>query len=434
MLQISEVYAREILDSRGNPTIYARVRLNNGVVGISSVPSGASTGKREAVELRDGDFNRMNGKGVLKAVSNITDRIAPAIKGMDAMDQVSIDNKMIELDATDNKANLGANALLATSLAVLRASANASNLQVFSRFAQLFGTKEPLLLPLPLFNILNGGVHAFGSTDFQEFMIAPIGATTFYEALYTGVAIYHQLGILLTKQGISTNVGFEGGYAPQSLSNRQALGFITRAIETAGYLPGEDVVIAIDSAASELYTQKSQRYNLVGEGRRLTSQDMIEEYQALYKEFPILSIEDGLAEDDWQGWQALTKQCGNHIQLVGDDLFVTQSGYIRQGIKAQTANAVLIKLNQVGTVTETLSSMKIAKEAGMGLIVSHRSGETEDTTIADLSVGTSAGQIKAGAPARGERTAKYNRLLIIEEELGNKASYCGYKVLNRFLK
>ena len=428
---ITQIYAREILDSRGNPTVYAKVTLDNGGAGISAVPSGASTGKREAVEIRDRDMSRMGGLGVLKAVANVNEHIAKIVVGMDAMDQESIDAAMIEADGTPNKAVFGANAILAVSIATLRATGFGYQREVFLRFAELFGKSDPHEMPVPLFNILNGGAHAAGSTDFQEFMVAPAGVESFSDALRAGTEIYHKLGTMLNRQGMSTNVGFEGGYAPQGLSNRQALGFVSAAIENAGYTPGEDVFIAIDAAASEFYSTKSMRYNLMREGRRLTSESMIEEYLALCKDFPIFSIEDGLAEDDWEGWEELTRRCDKEVQLVGDDLFVTQTEYIERGIKDSAGNAVLIKLNQAGTVTETLKAMKTAVKAGMGLVVSHRSGETEDTTIADLAIGTGAGQIKAGAPARSERTAKYNRLSRIEETLDDRAVYAGPRILRR---
>ncbi len=443
MTRITEVHGREILDSRGNPTVYARVKLENGAIGASAVPSGASTGAREAVELRDGkleksdafyDNGRYAGKGVLKAVSHVNGVLRDAVVGMDAGDQASIDSKMIELDGTSNKGNLGANALLAVSLAVLHASADDSEQDVFQRVASLTGNDSASELPVPMFNILNGGAHALGSTDFQEFMVAPLGLETFSDALRAGSEIYHGLESILEEQALSTNVGFEGGFAPQGLTNRQALGYITQAIEDAGYIPGEQVYIALDPAASEFYNNPFDRpgegrYNLRREGNRFTSGRMTEEYQSLSSDFPIYSIEDGLAEDDWEGWSDITSRIGSSTQIVGDDLFVTQERYLERGIKEAAGNAILIKLNQVGTVTETLSTIKTAQDAGFGVVVSHRSGETEDTTIADLAVGTSAGQIKTGAPARSERVAKYNRLLHIEEALGADARYAGKRVL-----
>ncbi len=432
MMSITAVYALEILDSRGNPTVYARVTLDNGGVGISAVPSGASTGKREAVELRDGDRDRFGGKGVLQAVSHINGEIASVLTGMDGEDQDKIDETLIEIDGTPNKSRLGANAMLAVSIAVVRAVAYGAKKEVFTRFAEIAQMDTPTEeLPVPLLNILNGGVHAAGSTDFQEFMVAPIGMQSFSDALRAGAEIYHTLENALGEQGLSTNVGFEGGFAPHGLSNRQALGFITQAIEESGYSPGKDIFIALDPAASEFYSQTTGHYNLRREGRRMTSDRMIEEYEALCKDYPIFSIEDGLSEDDWEGWTKFTARCGNYLQLVGDDLFVTQERYIERGIREKAGNAVLIKFNQAGTVTETLAAIRRARDVGMGLVVSHRSGETEDTTIADMAVGLKTGQIKAGAPARSERVAKYNRLLRIEELLGERASYAGPRILER---
>lgn len=451
MTKITDVRGKEILDSRGNPTVYALVTLENGEVGLSAVPSGASTGTREAVELRDGKLNvddsffnnkRYGGKGVLKAVSHVNEALREAIVGLDVEDQQAIDSRMIELDGTENKGKLGANALLAVSLAALRASAfglqddQGRRKEVFQRVASLIGNESPNELPVPMLNILNGGAHAAGSTDFQEFMVAPVGLDTFSDALRAGSEIYHKLGEMLEDQGLSTNVGFEGGFAPRGLTNRQALSFVTQAIENAGYIPGEQVYIALDPAASEFYKNQigrpdTGRYNLQREGNRYTSDRMIDEYRSLCVDFPIYSIEDGLAEDDWEGWSAITGQIGESTQIVGDDLFVTQERYLERGIKEAAGNAILIKLNQVGTVTETLRTIKMAQDSGFGVIVSHRSGETEDTTIADLAVGTSAGQIKTGAPARSERVAKYNRLLRIEESLGADAKYAGKRVLTR---
>lgn len=451
MTKITDVRGKEILDSRGNPTVYALVTLENNEVGLSAVPSGASTGTREAVELRDGKldkndphFNskRFGGKGVLKAVSHVNEVLREAVVGLDVEDQQAIDQRMVDLDATENKGKLGANALLAVSLAALRASAfgvadaDGNRQDVFERVASLIGNDSPNELPVPMLNILNGGAHAAGSTDFQEFMVAPLGLDTFSDALRAGSEIYHKLGEMLEDQGLSTNVGFEGGFAPRGLTNRQALSFVTQAIEDAGYIPGEQVYIALDPAASEFYKNPSGRpnagrYNLQREGNRYSSDRMIDEYEELCRDFPIYSIEDGLAEDDWEGWSAITKRVGDKTQIVGDDLFVTQERYLERGIKQAAGNAILIKLNQVGTVTETLATISLAQSAGFGVVVSHRSGETEDTTIADLAVGTSAGQIKTGAPARSERVAKYNRLLRIEERLGADATYAGKRVLNR---
>jgi enolase len=448
MTKIVDVRGKEILDSRGNPTVYARVILDNGGVGLSSVPSGASTGTREAVELRDGKldkndphFNksRYGGKGVLKAVHHVNNELRNAVVGMDVEDQAGIDNIMVEMDGTENKGKFGANALLAVSLAVLRASAFGLGDEVFRRVSRLCGNQNANELPVPMLNILNGGAHAAGSTDFQEFMVVPVGMTTFSDALRAGSEIYHKLGETLEEQGQSTNVGFEGGYAPHGLTNRQALSFVTQAIEDAGYVPGEEIFIALDPAASEFYKNPTERpgagrYNLRREGYRFPTERMINEYAALRDDYPIYSIEDGLAEDDWEGWSTITSRMGSTTQLVGDDLFVTQERYLRRGIKEAAGNAILIKLNQVGTVTETLATIKMAQDAGFGVVISHRSGETEDTTIADLAVGTSAGQIKTGAPARSERVAKYNRLLRIEETLGDSARYAGTRVLDRAAK
>tara|TARA_B100001123_G_scaffold418943_1_gene523527 strand:+ start:8285 stop:9619 length:1335 start_codon:yes stop_codon:yes gene_type:complete len=443
MPKIISVKGKEILDSRGNPTVYAKVELDDGSVGLSSVPSGASTGTREALELRDGILSdskslginkeRYSGKGVLKAVSHINNEIASIVIGIDAHDQKLLDQTMINFDGTDNKNFLGANAMLAVSLAVLRSIPFSKDIEVYNHIQKLYGKNKKLTLPVPMFNILNGGVHAAGSTDFQEFMIAPIGMENFSEALRAGTEIYHKLGKSLNEQGLSTNVGFEGGYAPLGLSNRQALGFITQAIEESGYLPGEEIYIALDPAATEFYhshkiNKNTGKYNMRREGRRLSSEEMINEYKILTNEFPIYSIEDGLSEDDWSGWKKLNKELGDKIQLVGDDLFVTNTKYLKRGIQEQSANAVLIKLNQIGTVTETLETIQMAEENNFKFIISHRSGETEDTTIADLSVGTSSGQIKTGAPARSERVAKYNRLLRIEETLGSDAVYAGKSI------
>lgn len=435
MTKIVEVKGKEILDSRGNPTVYALVTLENGGLGLSSVPSGASTGTREAVELRDNQ-KRYGGKGVLTAVGYVNKELRDAVIGLEVEDQAQIDKVMIELDGTNNKSRLGANSILAVSMAVLRASAFGLGEEVFKRIAQLSDNPSPIELPVPLLNILNGGTHAAGSTDFQEFMVAPIGVDTFSEALRAGSEIYHKLGETLDKEGRSTNVGFEGGFAPQGLTNRQALGFVTRAIEDSGYIPGEQVFIALDPAASEFYNNPSERpetgrYNLRLEGQRFTSDRMINEYKSLQEDFPIYSIEDGLSEDDWEGWSRFTELMGDQIQLVGDDLFVTQEKFLHRGIKSKAANAILIKLNQVGSVSETLRTIQMAKKFNWGVVVSHRSGETEDTTIADLAVGTSAGQIKTGAPARSERVAKYNRLLRIEETLGPSAVYAGSRILER---
>ena len=429
MSKIEAVLASEILDSRGNPTLHAAVVLEGGAKGQASVPSGASTGTREAVELRDGDARRYGGKGVLNAVANVRGELAHAVRGLDADHQSAVDRAMLDADGTPNKARLGANALLAVSLAVLRASAAGMQIEVHERIRELSGVEGPAELPVPMFNVLNGGAHASGSTDFQEFMVVPVGFESFSEALRAGSEIYRSLKSTLEKDGMPTNVGDEGGFAPPGLTNRMALEYITRAIESAGYAPGSDVFIALDPAASEFYEPDTGLYDLKRQRSRLTTAEMINEYATLSREFPIYSIEDGLAEDDWPGWTALTARLGNDVQLVGDDLLVTQPEYLERSIEQKAANAILIKPNQVGTVSETLETISIAQKSGFNTVISHRSGETEDTTIADLAVGTNAGQIKAGAPARGERVAKYNRLLHIESELGGRALFAGRRVL-----
>lgn len=421
MTKISDVRAREILDSRGNPTIEAEVTLSSGAAGIASVPSGASTGTYEAVELRDGDKARYNGKGVLKAVSNVNDKIAPVLKGMDAENQPSVDHAMIELDGTDNKAELGANAILGVSLAVAHAVANAKGASLFHTLDK----NENYTLPVPMFNILNGGKHAENSTDFQEFMILPAGASSFSHGLQVAVEIYHTLGKLLKSKGLNTNVGDEGGFAPSLPSNASAVELIVEAIEKAGYKPGEDCFITLDPASTELYSD--DKYILEKEGKTLSSEQMVDYYAEWVNKYPIISIEDGMAEDDWGGWQKLNEKIGGKTQLVGDDLYVTNINRLDKGIKTNASNSILIKLNQIGTLTETIDAIKMAQKAGWTAVVSHRSGETEDTTIADLSVGLSTGLIKTGAPCRSERTAKYNRLLKIERELGDKAVYAGMK-------
>ena len=429
MTKIDTVVASEILDSRGNPTVHAMVVLENGANGSASVPSGASTGSREAVELRDGDPRRYGGKGVLNAVANVRSELADAVRGLDADDQAAVDRAMLDTDGTPNKGRLGANALLAVSLAVLRASAASRNVEVHQRIRELGGADSTPELPVPMFNVLNGGAHASGSTDFQEFMIVPVGFESFSDALRAGSEIYRRLQETLLADGMSTNVGDEGGFAPPGLTNRMALTYITRAAESAGYAPGDDVFIALDPAASEFHESETRLYDLKREGNKLTTAEMIGEYATLCREFPIYSIEDGLAEDDWEGWTALTAQLGGQVQLVGDDLLVTQAEFLRRAIKEKAANAILIKLNQVGTVTETLETISIAQASGFGTVISHRSGETADTTIADLAVGANAGQIKAGAPARGERVAKYNRLLHIQSEQGGSFAFAGRRVL-----
>ncbi len=409
---IESVTAREILDSRGNPTIQVEVLLIGGVRGIAAVPSGASTGAHEAVELRDGDKRRYSGKGVLRAVANVEETISEAIVGLDATDQVLIDETIIGLDGTANKAKLGANAILGTSLAVARAAAEVLQQPLY----RYLGGVSARTLPVPMMNILNGGKHAENSTDFQEYMILPVGAQTFREALRMGAEVYQGLKKVLHDRRLNTTVGDEGGFAPSLDSNRAAWEVITAAIEVAGYKPGVDIFLGLDVASTELY--QNGKYVLAREGRTLTSAEMVDLYEKWIGEYPIVSIEDGLAEDDWEGWALLRKRLGHRLQLVGDDLFVTNTTRLKRGIQEQSANSILIKLNQIGSLTETLSAIEMAKRASFTAVISHRSGETEDTTIADLAVATNAGQIKTGAPARSERVAKYNRLLAIEDELG----------------
>lgn len=416
---IRSIKGHEILDSRGNPTAAATVTLDDGTTGWAAVPSGASTGTHEAVELRDEDPRRYNGKGVQKAVRNIETEIAAALTGKVANDQKALDEIMITLDGTENKSRLGANAILAVSLAAARAAANSQGLPLF-RYLHPEGDYS---LPVPLLNILNGGRHATNSTDFQEFMIAPVGARSFSDALRMGAEIYHSLKSLLKKQGYSTNVGDEGGFAPSLRSNAEAVEVIVKAIEKAGYAPGRDCAIALDSAASELY--RDGRYVLERENRTLSSADLIDFYATWAADYPIISIEDALFEDDWQGWKALTERIGHKVQLVGDDLYVTNIKRLARGIAEKSSNSILIKLNQIGSLSETIAAIEMAHQAGWTAIVSHRSGETEDTTIADLSAALATGQIKTGAPCRGERTCKYNRLLAIEAELGTEARYAG---------
>lgn len=445
MSTIVSAHGKEILDSRGNPTVYAEVLLEDGTRNGASVPSGASTGAHEAVEMRDGDSSRFGGKGVTRAVSNVNDVLNKAIRGIDAHDQRSVDEAIILADGTPNKSRLGANAALAVSMAVLRASSRSRGDWLFDRVAEELGStvhqdgngipdavtpkSDEYILPVPFLNIFNGGAHAAGSTEFQEFMVVPAGVESLSESLRAGSEIYQALGILLQEEGLSTTVGFEGGYAPVGLTNHMALGYVTHSIELAGYVPGEQVFIALDPAASEFYVEPANRYSMKREGKRLTSEMMVEEYEAMTRQFPICSIEDGLAENDWTGWTQLTTAIGNRVQLVGDDLFVTQQEFLQRGIDEGAGNAILIKPNQVGTVTETLDTIKAARSAGYSVVVSHRSGETEDTTIADIAVGSGCGQIKAGAPARSERVAKYNRLLRIEEWIGSRGRYAGMSVV-----
>lgn len=434
MPKIDYVHAREILDSRGNPTVEVDVRLQGGALGRAAVPSGASTGSQEALELRDGDKSRFGGKGVLRAVSAVNGVIAPVILGKEAADQVSLDRLLIDLDGTPNKSKLGANAILGVSVATARAACMAQGVPLYRYLARMAGTRGDTL-PVPLLNIMNGGKHAAHSTDLQEFMIAPVGAESFAEALRWASEIYHSLGKVLKDRGLSTHVGDEGGYAPSLKSNNEAVEVILQAIELAGYLPGGQVAIALDPAASEFYI-RDKGYNLAIENRTLSSEEMVEFYADWVARYPIISLEDGLAEGDWEGWKLLYKRLGNRIQIMGDDLFVTNPAIIRRGIAENSANSVLIKLNQIGTLTETLEAINLAHSVGWTAVVSHRSGETEDTTIADLAVGVDAMRIKTGAPARGERVAKYNQLLRIEEELSVSAAgrhYAGRLALNNEL-
>ena len=420
MTTIQSIHAREVLDSRGNPTVEVTVGLEDGARGTAAVPSGASTGAHEAVELRDGDAERYGGKGVLKATGNVNNRIALALTGLSPFDQEALDHRLLDLDGTPNKADLGANALLGVSLAVAHAAASSRGVPLYRYLAS---DGRPPMLPVPMFNILNGGQHADNSTDIQEFMVVPAGVTTFREALRCGSEVYHALKRLLRQRGLSTNVGDEGGFAPSLPSNGDALQVVADAIEAAGYRPGVDCFLALDPAATEFYHDGT--YVLEREDARLSSAEMVEQLASWADSYPILSIEDGLAEDDWEGWSALTSRLGSRVQIVGDDLYTTNPERIQRGIDARSSNAVLVKLNQIGTLTETLSAVAMTQKAGWGVVISHRSGETEDTTIADLAVATAAGQIKSGAPARSERVAKYNRLLRIEEELGEKARYAG---------
>ena len=419
MSKIKNVKAREILDSRGNPTVEVDVVLDNGILGRAAIPSGASTGSKEAVELRDGDKTRYLGKGVLKAVNNVNEIIAPQVIGKDPREQKSIDYLMIDIDGTENKAKLGANAILGVSLAVAKAGAQDVGMPVFL----YLGGEDARRLPIPFFNILNGGKHADNNVDIQEFMIAPIGAKSFKEALRMGAETYHNLKAVLKSKGLNTSVGDEGGFAPNLSSNEDAIKIIITAIQKAGYKPGQDISIVLDPASSEFY--QDGKYILKADNSRLSSEEMVKYYADLISKYPIICIEDGLAEDDWEGWQILTKELGEKIQLTGDDIFVTNPRILAEGIKKGIANSILIKLNQIGTLTETLETVGMAKRAGYTCLFSHRSGETEDSFLADITVATNAGQLKTGAPARSERLAKYNQLLRIEEELGDKAVFKG---------
>ena len=423
MAKIIDIKGREVLDSRGNPTVEADVILENGIIGSACAPSGASTGSREALELRDGDKNRYMGKGVLKAVANINGAIRELLLGTDATEQEALDRAMIELDGTENKATLGANAILAVSLAAAKAAAQAKGMPLYAHIAELNGTPGEYSMPVPMMNIINGGEHADNNVDIQEFMIQPVGAKTFAEALRMGTEVFHHLKAVLQERGLSTSVGDEGGFAPNLASNEDALAAIAEAVANAGYTLGDDITLALDCAASEFY--QDGQYDLAGEGKKFDAQGFTDYLAGLTERFPITSIEDGMDESDWDGWKLLTDKIGEKIQLVGDDLFVTNTKILQQGIDTQTANSILIKFNQIGTLTETLEAIQMAKKAGFTAVISHRSGETEDSTIADLAVGTAAGQIKTGSLCRSDRVAKYNQLLRIEEQLAGTAPYRG---------
>ena len=423
MFNINQIKAREILDSRGNPTLEVEVTLENGTVGRAAVPSGASTGAHEAVELRDNDKARFNGKGVLKAVENVNRDLAAALIGLNAKDQNSIDQKMIDLDGTENKSRLGANAILGISLAIAKAAATCSNQSLF----RYIGGKRARVLPVPMMNIINGGEHADNPIDIQEFMIMPIGAKNIKEAIRMGSEVFHTLKAELSSSGLSTSVGDEGGFAPNISSTRDALDFILKSIENAGYKAGEDIYLALDCASTEYFCEG--KYHLSGEGKVLGSKDNAAYLADLVADYPIISIEDGMAEDDWEGWEILTNELGNKIQLVGDDLFVTNPKRLKKGIEKSCANSMLVKVNQIGTLTETLEAVDLAHRANYTNVMSHRSGETEDTTIADLAVATNCGQIKTGSLARSDRLAKYNQLIRIEEELEGFAKYAGRSIL-----
>ncbi|WP_326908827.1 phosphopyruvate hydratase [Sedimentibacter sp. MB31-C6] len=424
MTIISDVYAREILDSRGNPTVEVEVWTESGGYGRAGVPSGASTGAFEAVELRDGDKSRYLGKGVLQAVDNVNNIIAPELIGRNALEQVNIDKMLINLDGTSNKGKLGANAILGVSIACAKAVANTLGLPLY----QYLGGVNGKTLPVPMMNILNGGQHADNNVDIQEFMVMPVGACCFKEALRMGTEIFHSLKNVLKGKGLNTAVGDEGGFAPNLTSNEEALSTIVEAIEKAGYVPGKDVMLALDVAASELYNSESKLYSLEGEGRQFTQSEIVDFYVDLVNKYPIISIEDGMDEEDWDGWKMLTEKLGNKVQLVGDDLFVTNTERLKRGINLSVANSILIKLNQIGTITETLDAIEMAKRAGYTAVVSHRSGETDDTTISDLVLAVNAGQIKTGAPSRIDRVAKYNQLMRLEDLLGEAAQYNGLEV------
>jgi enolase len=425
MSEIFDVHAREVLDSRGNPTVEVEVELESGAVGRAIVPSGASTGAHEAVELRDGDASRYMGKGVRQAVQNVIEVIGPELIGEEAADQVEIDQLLLELDGTPNKSKLGANAILGVSMAVAKAAANELGLPLYRYLGGFYAR----VLPTPMMNILNGGKHADNTVDIQEFMVVPHGAPTFREALRMGAEIFHSLKKVLAARGLATTVGDEGGFAPNLKTNEEALAILVEAIEKAGYKPGEDASLALDVASTELY--KDGKYHFEGEGVVRSSDELIQYYETLLSRYPILSIEDGLAEDDWDGWANLTRALGHRVQLVGDDLFVTNTDRLGQGIERGVGNSILVKVNQIGTLTETFACVEMAKRAGYTAIISHRSGETEDVTIADIAVATNAGQIKTGAPSRTDRVAKYNQLLRIEESLGGAAQYAGIQAFVR---
>lgn len=423
MAKIVDIKGREVLDSRGNPTVEADVLLENGIIGTACAPSGASTGSREALELRDGDKSRYLGKGVLKAVANINGPIRDALLGKDPVDQKGLDHAMIALDGTENKASLGANAILAVSLAAAKAAAQDQDLPLYAHIANLNGTPGVYSMPVPMMNIINGGEHADNNVDIQEFMVQPVGAKTFSDALRMGTEIFHHLKAVLKARGLSTAVGDEGGFAPDLASNEDALSAIAEAVEKAGYKLGTDVTLALDCAASEFFDNGT--YDLAGEGHKFDAEGFAEYLKGLTERYPIISIEDGLDESDWAGWKILTDKIGEKVQLVGDDLFVTNTKILKEGIDKKIANSILIKFNQIGTLTETLEAIQMAKAAGYTAVISHRSGETEDSTIADLAVGTAAGQIKTGSLCRSDRVSKYNQLLRIEEQLGSKAIYRG---------
>ena len=426
-MKIQKINAREVLDSRGNPTVEADVTLNNGIVGRAIVPSGASTGQREALELRDGDKNRYLGKGVLKAVNFINTEINSALQDLEVSNQKMIDQTMIDLDGTETKSRLGANSILAVSLACAKANAKSQNQSLF----RSFNFSDSFQLPVPMMNIINGGEHANNSVDIQEFMVIPAGAPSFKEALRYGTEVFHHLKAVLDKKGLNTAVGDEGGFAPDLKSNEEALEVIIEAINNAGYVPGKDMFIGIDAASSEFY--KDGTYNLTSEGLKLTNSEFVDYLASWVKKYPIISIEDGMDENDWEGWEMLTHKLSNSVQLVGDDLFVTNSQILAKGIKNNIANSILIKVNQIGTLSETFDAMKMALDANYTCVMSHRSGETEDTTIADLAVATNCGQIKTGSLSRSDRLAKYNRLLRIEEELGSEAKYPGLSAFHHLL-